>query len=264
MIGADMTKGPWLDLSGRIAAVTGAASGIGRAAALALADVGATVLVLDRDVVGAHRVADAITAAGGTSAFHQLDVTREDEWQAVADWIGKTWGNLDVLVNSAGVVFSDRVGDEDIEPYRKTFAVNVDGTLLGMRMALGFMRAAGKGAIINISSAASFSGSSIMASYGASKATVAHLTRSAALETARCGHDIRINSIHPGLIQTAMADEFYGIYERVGPPEAVEAVMTTGRAGRPEEVADLIVFLSSDRASFISGATIAIDRAKSA
>ena len=215
-----MTKGPWIDLGGRIAAVTGGASGIGRAAAQALADVGATVLVLDRDEVGGRRVADAIVTEGGAATFRKLDVTREADWLDATDWIAKGWGSLDILVNSAGVVFSDRIGDEDLEIYRKTFAINVEGTLLGMRMALGFMRASGKGAIINISSAASFSGSSMMASYGASKATVAHMTRSAALETARAGHDIRINSIHPGLVQTAMADDFYGIYERVGPPEA--------------------------------------------
>lgn len=255
-----MTPPAWIDLTGRIAVVTGAASGIGRAAALALAEVGATVLALDRDEDGCR----ALIEAGGAAAFRRLDVTSEADWQAAEAWIAEGWGTIDILVNSAGVVFTDRVGDEAVDVYRKTFAINVEGSLLGMRTALRFMRKAGKGAIVNISSAASFSGSSIMASYGASKAAVAHFTKSAALETARAGHDIRINSVHPGLVQTAMADDFYDIYGKLGSSEAVVKAMTTGRAGRPEEVADLIVFLSSDRASFISGAEIAIDRAQSA
>lgn len=254
-----MTRAPWIDLTGRIAVVTGAASGIGRAAAIGLTEVGATVLALDRGEAGVQ----ALVAAGGAAAARGLDVTSEADWQAAQAWIAGGWGRLDVLVNSAGVVFTDRVGD-DLDVYRKTFAINVEGSLLGMRTALSFMRKAGRGAIVNISSAASFSGSSIMASYGASKAAVAHFTRSAALENARAGHDIRINSVHPGLVQTAMADDFYGIYDRLGPPDAVVRAMTTGRAGRPEEVADLIVFLSSDRAGFVSGAGIAIDRAQSA
>lgn len=257
-------KGSWIDLTGRVAAVTGAASGIGRAAARALADAGATVLALDRDAEGCKAVADEVIAQGGAAEAMALDVTNEAEWGEVESLISANWGRLDILVNSAGVVFTDRVGEAELDVYHRTFAVNVEGSLLGMRMALGFMRKAGKGAIVNISSAASFSGSSIMASYGASKAAIGHYTRSAALETVRAGHDIRINSIHPGLVQTSMADDFYGIYSVLGPPEAVVSRMTTGRAGRPEEVADLIVFLSSDRASFISGAAIAIDRAQSA
>lgn len=251
---------PWIDLTGKVAVVTGAASGIGRACVEGLAEVGATVLALDRDEAGCRTLAEA----GMAAASHRIDVTSEADWQEASDWIENEWGRVDILVNNAGVVFTDRVGDEALDTYRKTFAVNVEGSLLGMRMALHFMRRQGKGAIVNISSAASFSGSSIMASYGASKSAIAHYTRSAALELARAGHDIRVNSVHPGLTETAMAQDFYGIYQKLGPPEAVVSAMTMGRAGRPEEVADLVTYLSSDRASFISGAAIAIDRAKSA
>ncbi|WP_298290046.1 SDR family oxidoreductase [Novosphingobium sp.] len=255
---------PWIDLTGRVAAVTGAASGIGRAASHALANAGATVLLLDCDADAAAAVAWQICDVGGRAEARALDVASAADWQEVGDWIGTSFGRLDVLVNSAGVALKDSVGDAGLTNYHRTFAINVEGSLLGMEVALGFMRRAGKGAIINLSSSASLRGNPMMASYGASKAAIAHLTRSAAVEVLRAGHDIRINAVHPGLIETAMAGDLYKIYDRLGSPDAVRAAFTTGRSGRPEEVADLILFLASDRASYISGTSIVIDRAASA
>ena len=249
----------WIDLGGQVAVVTGAASGIGRAACVALATAGAKVVALDLDLQGAQAAATAVNGAA-----HRLDVTNAAEWHVVAEWIQTEFGRIDILVNSAGIALKDTVGDVDLSNHHKTFAINVEGTLLGMQVALRFMRPQGKGAIINLSSTASLKGNPNMASYGASKAAVAHFTRSAALENVRAGHDIRINSVHPGLIETAMAGEFYGILEKIGSPDALRTMMTTGRPGRPEEVADLILYLASDRASFISGASIVIDRAASA
>ena len=257
-------KNSWIDLAGQVALVTGGASGIGRAAAHALAEAGARVLVLDRDEAAGQSVAQSIVAAGGEAHARALDVTSEMQWQAIEQWIGSAFGRLDILVNSAGVALTDRVGDDSLDIHRRTFAVNVEGTLLGMGAALRFMRRQGKGAIINLASTASLRSNPTMASYGASKAAVAHFTRSAALDAIRAGHDIRINAIHPGLIETAMASDFYGYFENIGPADAVRKAMTTGRPGRPEEVADLILFLASDRASFIAGASINIDRAASA
>jgi NAD(P)-dependent dehydrogenase (short-subunit alcohol dehydrogenase family) len=256
-----LMSAPWIDLTGRVAVVTGAAAGIGRAAARALADAGATLIAIDRDASGVQATTMAI---GGTAEARALDVTDAEAWSELADWIRSRFGRLDILVNSAGVSLSDRVGDADLEIYRRTFAINVEGSLLGMAVALSFMRPAGKGTIINLSSAASLKGNPIMASYGASKAAVAHYTRSAALEVARAGHDIRINAVHPGLIDTSMAQDLYTILAKVGPPETVMKMVTTGRPGRAEEVADLILYLASDRASFISGASIVADRAQSA
>ena len=251
--------GPWIDLTGQVALVTGAASGIGRAAALGLAQVGATVLAVDLDLAGAQATASKI---GG--AARQLDVADAVGWAVIEQWIGADFGRLDILVNSAGVSLKDSVGDGSLDIYHKTFAINVEGSLLGMDMALRFMRRAGKGAIINLSSTAALRGNTLMASYGASKAAVAHFTKSAAVENARAGHDIRINAVHPGLIETPMADELFKIYDCIGPPDAVRSAVSIGRTGRPEEVADLIVFLASDRASYISGASILIDRAANA
>ena len=250
---------PWIDLTGQVAVVTGAASGIGRATAVALAGAGATVVALDRDLVGAQAVADAI---GGVA--RALDVVDELEWQAIGDWIEAEYGRLDILVNSAGVALKDSVGDSSLEIYRQTFAINVEGSLLGMALALRLMQKSGKGAIVNLSSTASLKANPIMASYGASKATVAHFTRSAAVKAIRDGHDIRINAVQPGLIETSMAEDLYSIMKKIGPPDAVRAAVTSGRSGSPEEVADLILFLCSDRASYISGAAIVIDRAASA
>jgi NAD(P)-dependent dehydrogenase (short-subunit alcohol dehydrogenase family) len=249
----------WIDLTGQVAAVTGAASGIGKATCLALAGAGAKVVALDRDLQGAQAVA---TQVGGMA--RGLDVTSEAEWRRVSDWIEAEFGRLDILVNSAGIAISDSVGDASLDNYHKTFAVNVEGTLLGMQVALEFMRKLGKGSIINLSSTASLKGNPIMASYGASKAAVTHFTRSTALQNARTANDIRINAVLPGLVETAMAGDFYDIFEMVGSPDAVRGAFTTGRAARAEEVADVILFLASDRASFISGAAITVDRAASA
>lgn len=249
----------WIDLTGQVAAVTGAASGIGRAVAKGLEEVGATVIALDLDLDGAQ-----LAVGGNTGTARALDVASEEQWQATGDWIAENFGRLDILVNCAGVALKDSVGDATLEIYRKTFDINVQGSVLGMSTALRFMRKAGKGAIVNVSSTASLRANPMMASYGASKAAIAHFTRSAAVETIRAGHDIRINAVHPGLIETPMAEDLYAIMAKLGPPEAVRQAVTTGRAGTPEEVANLIVFLASGRASYVSGASINIDRAASA
>lgn len=258
------TPQPWIDLSDRVALVTGAASGIGSAVAVALASAGATVIATDTQLPGLEHTATAIVEEGGVAHPRKLDVTSSAEWDKTAEWIEGEFGRLDILVNCAGVALSDRVGDTSLEIYHKTFAVNLEGTVLGMATALRFMRRAGRGVITNLASTASLKGNPMMASYGASKAAVAHYTRSAAVETVRAGHDIRVNAVHPGLVDTSMADDLYAIYSEMATPEEVIAMASSGRPARPQEIADLILFLSSDRASFISGASINIDRAHSA
>lgn len=264
-----MTRSPdsprqWIDLAGQVALVTGAGSGIGRASARALASAAATVIVTDANFKGAEETAAAIAAEGGTAVARTLDVTSETAWDETADWIEQEFGRLDILVNSAGIALSDRVSEPSLEVHRRIFAINTEGTLLGMGMALRFMHRAGRGAIVNLASTASLKSNPIMASYGASKAAVAHLTRSAAQEAVRAGHEIRINAIHPGLVDTSMARDMYRIFDREDAPEEVIALASSGRPARPEEIADLVLFLCSERASFISGASINADRAHSA
>ncbi|MBU6267442.1 MAG: SDR family oxidoreductase [Sphingomonadales bacterium] len=254
----------WIDLSGRVALVTGAASGIGRASADALAGVGATVIAVDRDEAGASATAGAIVATGGQAFGRGLDVTSDTGWRTLEAWIAAEFGALDILVNAAGVFGEDSVGDPSTEAYTRIFAVNVEGALLGMRTGLALMRGAGKGAIINIASTAALSGGSRSASYGASKAAISHYTRSAALAEAHAASEIRVNAVLPGMIATPMAEALLDIYSTPASRAQMAAQIATGRFGRPEEVADLVVFLSSDRASYISGAGIVIDRAKNA
>ena len=255
----------WIDLSGKMALVTGGASGIGRASSHALAGAGATVLVLDRDERGAAETAAAIRGAGGEAVARRLDVTSEAEWTALGDWIAGEWNRVDVLVNSAGVARFDRVEEHMGQTYREAFAVNVDGSLFGMGMALRFMRAAGKGAIVNISSTASLKGNPGMASYGASKAAISHFTRSAALECNRAGNDIRVNAVLPGFTETAMAQAVYDQFDdKLGGRDKTLAVFASGRPAQPEEIADVVLFLASDRASFVSGSIISVDRAQGA
>lgn len=256
---------PWIEFAGKVAAVTGAASGIGRATACMLAELGADVLLLDRDLPGAETVAAQIVAAGGKASAHALDVTDTAQWQGVAARIERDYGRLDVLVNSAGVATFDRVDPAMFDTYRRAFAVNVEGSLHGMAMALEFMRKAGKGAVVNIASTAALKGNPAMASYGASKAAIAHFTRSAACELNRSGSNVRVNAVMPGFTETAMAQAVYDQFdEKLGGREGTLKVFASGRPADPEEIANLAVFLASDRASFISGSVIAADRAQSA
>jgi meso-butanediol dehydrogenase/(S,S)-butanediol dehydrogenase/diacetyl reductase len=255
----------WIDFSGKIAAVTGAASGIGRATARLLAGFGAEVLLLDRNVDGAQVAAAEISSTGGKASAHALDVTSETEWQSIGQLVASRYSRLDVLVNSAGIATFDRVDDAMFDTYRRAFAINVEGSLHGMAMALGFMRAAGKGAIVNLASTAALKGNPGMASYGASKAAISHFTRSAACELNRAGLDIRVNAVMPGFTETAMAQAVYDRFDdKLGGREATLQVFASGRPADPEEIANLVVFLASDRASFISGSVIAADRAQSA
>jgi NAD(P)-dependent dehydrogenase (short-subunit alcohol dehydrogenase family) len=251
------------ELSGRVALVSGGARGIGAAAARALAKEGAKVVITD--VIDGEAVAKEI---GG--AFMTHDVTVEADWVAAVAFAKETFGGLDILVNNAGVFWVAPLGETDLERFRRMQAVNVDGVFLGMKHAVPAIaeRAQqweGGGSIINLSSVAGLKGSPGVVAYNASKGAVRLMTKSIALEVA--AQKIRVNSVHPGVIDTMMGaqvvNEFAGRGSGVNDPEVlrqgVAAMHPLGRMGKPQDIADAIVFLASDKSAFITGMEMVVD-----
>lgn len=245
-------------LSGKVALVTGAASGIGAAAARRLAQDGAAVLLTDRDLAG-EEVAAAITAQGGSAAFRLHDVTSEPDWAAAVEHAVQDFGRLDILVNNAGISGGrHELMDHSLDAWRQILSVNLDGVFLGLRHAGPRIAAGGGGSVINISSILGKVGMGGAAAYCASKGGVTLLTKAAALEWAP--HNIRVNSVHPGFIDTPLVSN--ALAERDDGNEMRVALMNAhpvGRFGLPREIGDAIAFLASDDASFITGAELVVD-----
>ncbi len=245
-------------LSGKVALVTGAASGIGAAAARRLARDGASVLLTDRDLAG-EEVAARIVADGGQAGFRLHDVTSHPDWAAAVEHAVSDFGRLDILVNNAGISGGrHELMDHSYDAWRQILSVNLDGVFLGLRHAGPRIAAAGGGSVINISSILGKVGLGGAAAYCASKGGVTLLTKAAALEWAPLG--IRVNSVHPGFIDTplvsnALAEREDGNEMRV----ALMAAHPVGRFGLPREIGDAIAFLASDEASFITGAELVVD-----
>ncbi len=235
--------------SGRIILVTGAASGIGRRTAERLITEGAVV----------HGADLAQVAIAGVTA-HRLDVTSETDWQALAETIIKEHGRLDGLVNAAGVIRMGTTAETTIEDFRLVMAVNVEGTFLGCKHAVRVMQPRGTGVIVNISSTAGLRGSPGAAAYTASKGAVRLLTKTTALEAIALPSRIRVNSVHPALTNTPMAD---AIVDQLGGADevrqALSDLMPSGRLAEPDEIASAILFLLSDDASYMNGSELVVD-----
>ncbi len=245
-------------LSGKVALVTGAASGLGAATARRLAKEGATVVLTDRDIVG-EDIAAHIVDTGGRAVFRLHDVTSQPDWAAAVEHAVADFGRLDILVNNAGVAGGNHeLMDHSFDAWRQILSVNLDGVFLGLRHAGPRIAASGGGSVINISSILGKVGMAGAAAYCASKGGVTLLTKAAALEWAPLG--IRVNSIHPGFIDTpmvsgALAGREDGNEMRV----ALMAAHPLGRFGVPKEIGDAVAFLASDDASFITGAELVVD-----
>jgi 3-oxoacyl-[acyl-carrier protein] reductase len=241
-----------LSLEGRVALVTGAARGIGAATAVALAEAGARVAVVDRDGGGIERTADAIGRAGSDALAIPADVTDVPAMERAVDTVVAEWGRLDVLVNNAGIVRDATLGKVSDEDWTATLDVNLRGAMIGTRAALRPMRAAGAGRILSATSVVARMGNYGQTAYAASKAGIIGLTRAWARELGPLG--ITANAVAPGFIDTDMAK---GVPEKV--LSALLERTAARRLGRPEEVAAVYVFLASDLASFMNGAVVGVD-----
>ena len=245
-------------LSGKVAIVTGAASGLGAATAHRLAQEGASVLLTDRDI-GGEDVAASIAATGARAAFRLHDVTSHPDWAAAVHHAVDDFGRLDILVNNAGVAGGRHsLMDHSYDAWREILAINLDGVFLGLRHAGPAMAAGGGGSVINLSSILGKVGMAGAAAYCASKGGVTMLTKAAALEWAPLG--IRVNSVHPGFIDTPMvANALHDAENGNEMRQLLIAAHPLARFGRPPEIADTILFLASDESSFITGAELVVD-----
>jgi len=247
-------------MSNPVVLITGALTGIGRATALAFAQQGASVVVSGRRDDAGEALVTELRALGAKAEFVRADVRHENDVQDLVDKTVARFGRLDVAVNNAGT--EGRPGpvtEQTAEGYAATFDTNVLGVLLSMKHELRVMQAQGAGSIVNLSSTMGQRGAAGASLYTASKHAVEGLTKSAALEAAAFG--VRVNAIAPGPTETAMLDRFTGSADRKA---ALAAGVPLKRAGRPEEIADAIVFVASGKASFISGQVIAVNGGKTA
>ncbi|MBL9019649.1 MAG: glucose 1-dehydrogenase [Myxococcales bacterium] len=240
-------------VAGKVALVTGGASGIGRGCAQTLAAEGARVIVADRDL---ERGAEVAAQLGAPHSFAHLDVTDEEGWQRVMASIEK----LDVLVNSAGIAVWGSIEELTLEQWRLQHAVNADGTFLGCRAAVGAMKHTGGGSIINLSSVAGLIGVADAAAYCSSKGAVRLLTKSVALHAAKERYNIRCNSVHPSFIDTPMVQHFIDTAPDSGKARMFfERASPMKRLGEVDDVAKLVLFLASDESKFITGAELVVD-----
>jgi NAD(P)-dependent dehydrogenase (short-subunit alcohol dehydrogenase family) len=239
-------------LDGRVAIVTGGARGIGAATAAALTREGASVVIADVLEEEGASTAKQLKQAGAAVQFRRHDVTSEADWAGLMGACETAYGGLDILVNNAGILLVKPILETSLAEYRRVQSVNAEGAFLGMRAAIPLIvkrahRWPGGGAIVNMSSIAGLVGASHASAYCASKGAVRLMTKAAALECRNLGHKVRINSVHPGRVQTDMQAQ---VTVRADNPAPI---------ADPREIAEAILFLVSDAASFVVGAELAAD-----
>lgn len=247
-------------VAGKMAFITGGASGLGRASAVLLAQQGAKVALADIDGAGAQAVAEAINKTHPNCAFaFELDVANEAQWQSVLPQAAEAMGGLNILFNNAGIGGGGTVEETDFAIWKKVQAVDVDSVFLGCKYALPLMRPHAPGSIINTSSIAGLIAGHNMAAYNAAKAGVWLLTKSVALHCARKQMSIRCNSIHPTFINTPILDAYKAQF---GEEEALAKLgrqIPLGHVGDMDDVAYAVLFLASDESKFITGIELKID-----
>lgn len=253
-------------VANKVALVTGAASGIGKATAMLLANEGASVVVADIADETGKQVAEEISRNGGRALFLALDVTQEAAWQDVADRILHDFARLDIAVNNAGIAASRPVTKMKLAEWRRVFQINLDGVFLGTKYAIQAMQAGNGGSIINVASASGIKASAGASAYCASKAAVRMFSKIAALECAAAGSRIRVNIVSPGGVRTPMwkKTEFWpGLVAQHGGEDAAwKALAGSSSEGffAPEDIARAILFLASDESSYMNAGELVIDR----
>jgi 3(or 17)beta-hydroxysteroid dehydrogenase len=248
-------------LNGKVALVTGGGAGLGEATAKRFAEEGARVVVTDINQAGVERVASEINAAGGDATAYVQDVTDEALWDELVGKIVTSHGQLNVLVNNAGIAIPGNVEDTTVEDWRTTQAVNLESVFLGCRAAVKVMKECG-GSIINISSIEGIVGEPNVAAYNASKGGVRIFTKSAALHCAKEDYPIRINSVHPGFILTAMVEDGIGSMPQEIQDEMNERLqrdIPLRGMGEPLDIANGCLFLASDESKYMTGSELIID-----
>jgi NAD(P)-dependent dehydrogenase (short-subunit alcohol dehydrogenase family) len=245
-------------VSGKVALITGGASGLGHASARTLAEQGARVVITDIQQDAGARVA---AETGHDVSFLQQDVAREADWQRVMSRVIDEYGQLDILVNNAGLLHMASIEDTSLEDWHRIHAVNSDGVFLGCKYAVETMKGTTKGgSIINISSGAGLRPISLVPAYGASKSVVWSLTRTTALHCAESGYPIRCNSIHPGVIRTPMMEGTVPEGEDIDAMMALHAeVHPMKRLVTVEDVALSILYLASDESAIVTGVALPVD-----
>jgi len=269
-----------IDLKDKTVLVTGAASGIGEAVARTLAGAGASVILTDLEAQAdsAAAVVADITAAGAVAQYLPLDISQEPQWIAVIERVKEQYGGLDVLVNNAGVVLVKPIGETTLEELRWISQINIEGAFLGVKHSLPLLRLCGKrnpsgASIINFSSAMGIKGYPFGSLYSMTKGAIRMFSKSIALEFAQLQYNVRVNSIHPGLVDTAMVAQESEKLSALGAMntssaeemrQAFQELNPLGRLGTPQELANAVLFLASDLSSFITGSEMTVDGGETA
>ena len=259
-----------MNLKNRVVLVTGAARGIGAEISFQMCKAGAKVILSDLlNKEGKLKVTE-LTKLGYESAYIEQDVTKESSWKKTIKFCVDTFGGLDVLVNNAGIYFSKPLSDISLEEWKHMFSVNVEGVFLGTKFDIEEIvkrpnREKESGSIINLSSVAGIVGGPFIGPYNASKGAVRIFTKGCAMEFSTLGYNVRVNSIHPGVIDTNMGTQVQdGLKKQTGISEneaksQINSLHPLGRLGLPKEVAKVAVYLASNKSSFITGAEFVVD-----
>ena len=258
-------------VDGKVALISGAGQGIGARTTEVLAEAGAIVVVTDVNEGKGRAMAEKIQAAGHRARFQRLDVTQEADWKTAIEQVCDEFGGLDVLVNNAGVELIKPIATLTLEEWRWVTQINLDGVFLGTKygiwaMTEGSTRRPKGGSIINLSSVAGIIGTAFQSAYNMTKGGVRLFTKSVAHECGLLQNGIRVNSVHPGLIQTPMGEQLLKEFTALGSGaseeetrQRVQSLYPIGRLGEPDDIAKAILYLASDDSSFVTGAELVVD-----